>query len=153
MATFSISTPNQMNASRAESLAVLAGAATPAISRKRIWAGRILTAWPALLLAFSAVMKLAHAQAAVEGLGHFGYAPALLTPLGILELFVTVVYLVPRTSVLGAILVAAYLGGATATNVRVGDVAFVMPVLVAVMAWAGLCLRNPRVWSAINSSR
>ena len=81
----------------------------------------------------------------VEGLTKFGYSPTLAPWIGVSLLVSTVLYIVPRTTVLGAILVTGYLGGATATQVRVGDPWFLFPVALGVMAWAGLWCRNARI--------
>ena len=109
------------------------------------WTGWALTGLVALLLAGSASMKLAHPPQFLEGWAKFGYPAALATPIGIVELACAIVLLVPRTAALGAVLVAAYLGGATATHVRIGDPSFVMPVVLGVLAWGGLWLRDARV--------
>ena len=119
--------------------------ATVRRSRTALWAGWVLSALPALLLLFSAVMKLAKPPTLVEQFGKFGYPEHLLRPIGVVELLCTLIYLVPRTSALGAILLTGYLGGATATNVRVDSVAFVMPVICGVLVWLGLFLRDRRV--------
>jgi hypothetical protein len=101
-----------------------------------------------LLLVFSAVLKLMKPAPVVAGFAQFGFPESLIFPLGILELACTVVYLIPRTSILGAILITGYLGGATATNVRVGE-PFLGPVIAGVLAWGGLYLREPRVRALI----
>jgi hypothetical protein len=114
-------------------------------SKIKLWASRVLTALPALLLLSSGVAKLLKPAPVVQGFAHFGYPESVIFGLGILEISCTIVYLIPRTSVLGAILVTGYLGGATATNVRIGDPAFYMPVLLGVLVWAGLYLRDDRL--------
>ncbi len=124
-------------------------AQTAPVSKKKLWAGRILSALPVLLLLFSGVLKLMKPAAVVQGFAHFGYPESLLLTLGILELGCTVVYLIPRTSVLGAILMTAYLGGATASNVRVGDPLFFIPVILGVLVWGGLFLRDDRLRALI----
>ena len=75
----------------------------------------------------------------------FGYPATLATPIGLTLLLSTLLYLIPRTAVLGALLVTAYLGGAVATHVRVGDGSYLFAVLFGVLAWAGLYLREPRL--------
>lgn len=82
---------------------------------------------------------------AVEGMARAGFAEKLLVPIGILELVCVVVYLIPRTSVLGAILLTGLLGGATVTTLRIGDPTFPMPVILGMMAWGGLYLRDVRL--------
>ena len=110
----------------------------------RLWAGRVLSALPVLLL-LSASMKLSRAPMVVETfVGKLGYPASVLPALAVLELFCTVVYAVPRTAVLGAVLLTGYLGGAVATHVRVGE-PFVVPLLLGVLPWAGLYLRDQRV--------
>jgi len=94
-------------------------------------------------------MKLMKPPEVVQGFAHYGYAENPIVTLGILELFCAVVYAVPRTSILGAILMTGYLGGATATNVRVGDPSYVLTVLPGVLAWAGLYLRDDRIRALI----
>ena len=118
--------------------------ATTPISPKLLWTGRILSALPALLLCFSGVMKLIQPAGFAEQAAPMGYTANVLFWIGIVELVCTLLYVIPQTAVFGAILLAAYLGGATATHVRVGDV-FIMPVLVGVLVWAGLYLREPRL--------
>ncbi len=115
-----------------------------AIAPKMIWAGRIVSALPVLLLLFSAGMKLAKPPMVLEGLAKFGYPESTILPLGIVEITCTVLYLIPRTSVLGAVLLTGYLGGATATHVRVGD-PFIIPILLGVFVWLGLWLRDANI--------
>src|SRR5689334_3783437 len=93
----------------------------PAVSRKALWIGRIMSALPVLMLLFSAAMKFAKPPQVLEGFTHMGYPESLALGLGILELACTILYVIPRTSVLGAILVTGYLGGAIATHVRIGE--------------------------------
>lgn len=112
-------------------------------------AGCIVSALPVLVLLFSATMKFVKPPAVVEGFGKFGYPAHLITVLGIVEVGCTIVYLIPRTSVLGAILLTGYLGGATATHVRIGDPAFVAPVVFGMLVWLGLFLRDGRIRALI----
>ncbi len=115
------------------------------VSPKRLWAGRITSALPALLLLASGTMKLLKLAVVIEGMAHYGYPERLIFTIGMLEIGCAIVYLIPRTAMLGAILMTAYLGGATATNVRVGDPSFIGPVLAGVLVWAGLYLRDKRL--------
>jgi len=119
------------------------------VSSKRLWAGRIISALTAFLLLFSGLMKLLKAQAVIEGMAHYGYPEHLILYIGVLEVGCTIVYLIPRTAILGAILMTGYLGGATATNVRVGDPSFIGPVLAGVFVWAGVYLRDRRLSALI----
>ena len=111
---------------------------------KMLWAGRIMSALPVLMLLLSGVMKLVKPAAVVEGFVRLGYPESLTVGIGIVELACAALYVVPRTSVLGAILLTAYLGGATATHVRIGE-SFFMPILLGVLVWGGLFLRDERL--------
>jgi hypothetical protein len=110
-----------------------------------IWAARAFAALPVLLILMSAGMKLSHSPNFVAMfVGHLGYPEATLTGIGLLELACALLYAVPQTSVLGALLLTAYFGGATATHVRIGE-PFAMPVLFGVLVWLGLIVRDARV--------
>ncbi len=113
-------------------------------STKMIWAGRIISAVPVLMLLFSASMKFVKPEGFSEGLKHLGWDETTMTYIGVVEMLCALIYLFPKTAVLGAILIAAYLGGATATHVRVGD-PFFIPVLLGMVAWLGLWLRDKRL--------
>lgn len=111
----------------------------------QIWAGRVLSALPSLMLAFSASMKLSQApQFAEAWTSKMGFPPGTLVPIGVLEVVCTILYLVPRTSVLGAILLSAYLGGAVVTHVRVSE-PFAIPIVLGILLWGGLFLRDERL--------
>jgi hypothetical protein len=111
----------------------------------RVWTGRVLSGLPVLSLLMSASMKLSHSPMVVETfVRKLGYPANILPALAALELFCTVVYVVPRTAVLGAVLLTGYLGGAVATHVRVGE-AFAIPLVLGVLLWAGLYLRDERI--------
>jgi hypothetical protein len=110
-----------------------------------LWTGRVISALPVLAMLLSASMKLTHAPKFVEMFtGKFGYQESALTGIGLLEIACALVYTIPKTSVLGAVLVTAYLGGAVATHVRVSDV-FITPLVLGVLVWIGLWLREPRL--------
>src|SRR3954463_9672602 len=94
---------------------------TTPVSKKVLWIGRIMAILPALLFIFSAVMKLLHPPQLDEGFIHLQLPVSWALPLGILELGCLVVYLIPRTAVIGAILLTGYLGGAMLTHLRVGE--------------------------------
>ena len=121
---------------------------THPVSKKTLWASYIMSALPVLLLLMSAVMKLIKPPPVVEGFAHLGFPESLALGLGVLELACAVVYVIPQTSVLGAILLTGYLGGATVTHLRVGD-PFFMPVLLGMLVWGGLYLRDPRLRALI----
>jgi hypothetical protein len=114
------------------------------VSKIALWSGRVLSTLPVLLLVMSGVMKLARTQQVVEGFQKMGYMDSLAVPLGIVELACTLLYVIPQTAVLGAILLTGYLGGATATHLRVNE-PFIAPVVVGVLVWLGLYLRDVRL--------
>jgi hypothetical protein len=114
------------------------------VSKKMVWSGRIVSALPVLALVMSSSMKLMKVPAAMEGFAKFGYPARVVVPLGIVELACAILYAIPQTSVLGAILVTGYLGGATATHLRVGEAVFA-PIILGVVAWLGIFLRDGRV--------
>ena len=120
-------------------------AQTLSISKKQLWAVRIISALPVLLLLFSGVMKLLKPAPVLQGFAHYGYPERLIVLIGILEIACTLVYVIPQTCYSGAILMTAYLGGATASNVRVGDPSYFVTVVLGVLVWAGLYLRDPRL--------
>ena len=113
-------------------------------SRGMTWAGFIIGWLPVLMLIFSASMKLMKPPGFAESLEHLGWTEDQMFTLAFIEIACTLLYLVPRTTVLGAVLLTAYLGGASATHVRVGDPIYI-PVLLGIMIWLGLFLRDPRV--------
>jgi hypothetical protein len=120
------------------------------ISKGRLWGSYIASAVPVLLMAFSAVGKLTKAAPVVQGfVGHYGYPESILVILGVVELSCALLYIIPKTSVLGAILVTGYLGGAVATHVRVLEPVFVSPFLCGILAWLGLWLRDGRIRALI----
>ena len=117
-------------------------------SRTTVWAGRIVSGLVVVFLAFDAVGKVLEVPAVVEGTVRLGYPAGVVFGLGIVLLACVLAYAIPRTSVLGAILLTGYLGGAVATHVRVGDPLLshvLFPVYVAVLAWTGLYLRDDRL--------
>ena len=114
------------------------------ISNKRLWAGRILSTMPALILLVDGAMKLVKPEVVIRATVELGYAESVIIPLGIVLLACTILYLVPRTSVLGASLLTGYLGGAVATHVRAGQGPFeiLFPVVFGALLWGGLALRD-----------
>jgi len=121
-------------------------------SKRRLWTGRIMSALPALFLLVDGVGKLVKPAAVVQGTVQLGYPESVLLGLGIVLLSCTVLYVIPRTAVLGAILLTGYLGGAVATHVRVGSPLFshiLFPVYLAVLLWGGLYLRDERLRALI----
>jgi len=125
-----------------------AEASTLPNTAKRPWAGIIVSALPALFLLMDAAGKFARPTGVVDGTTSLGYQESVILPLGILLLVCTVLYIVPKTSVLGAILLTGYLGGAVATHVRIANPLFthiLFPVYLGVLIWLGLWLRDTRV--------
>ncbi len=115
------------------------------VSKKMFWAGLIVSALPVLMLVMSAAMKFAKPAEVVETFKHLGWHESVALYLGILELACTVIYVIPRTAVLGAVLLTGYLGGAIATHVRIGEEQFIIPLVLGVLVWGGLWLRDARV--------
>ena len=124
---------------------------TVPVSKTRRWAGRILSGLPALFLLVDGAMKLVKPEAVVKATEALGYAEAVIVPLGGVLLACTILYLIPRTAVLGAILVTGYLGGAVATHVRAGQGPFeiLFPVVFGALLWGGLVLRDDRLRTLI----
>lgn len=113
-------------------------------SRSMVWTGRVLSGLIVAFLLLDGIGKLIPLAPVIEATRQLGYAVEIIRPLGALLVLSTILHVVPRTQVLGALLLTAYLGGATATLVRVGT-PFWFPVAMGVILWAGLCLRNPRL--------
>ena len=112
------------------------------------WTGRILTGIAILFLTFDAAIKLSGAKAAVDGTVQLGWQPHHLPIIGTIAAVLLLLYAVPRTAPLGAILWTGYLGGAVATQLRVDNPLFshvLFPTYVAALIWGGLYLRDPRV--------
>ena len=118
---------------------------TAPVSKKLLWAGRIVSALPVLMLLFSGTMKVMKPAPIVQGFARYGYPEGLILLIGFLEIACTILYAIPRTTFLGAILMTAYLGGATASNVRIGDPSFVVTVILGILVWLGLYLRDQRL--------
>ena len=110
-----------------------------------LWVSYILSGLSVLFLLFSASGKFFKPEGMEANIGNLGWRMDQMTALGIVELACVVLYLIPRTAVLGAVLLAAYLGGATATHARIGD-SFIIPIIVSGIAWLAVYLREPRLW-------
>ena len=118
------------------------------VSRTSLWTGRILSALVLLLIGFTAMFGVLKPDVARQGFLHYGYPDGAMLRITIIEIACAILYAIPRTSVLGAILLTAYLGGATATHVRVGE-PFFLPVIVGIVLWLGLYLRDHRVCALV----
>jgi len=117
-----------------------------------VWIGRVLSGMAVAFLLFDATGKLLKVGPVIEGSAQLGYPESTIVPIGVLLLFGVVLYLIPRTSVLGAIYLAAYLGGAVASHYRLGNPLashVLFPVYVAAFVWGGLALRNPRLLAVL----
>lgn len=123
-------------------------APSPAISKKALWTGYVMSALPVAALVLSAVMKLTKSAAVIQGFARMGFMPEAIAPIGVVELACAVLYVIPRTSVLGAILVTGYLGGATVTTYRVSE-GWAPTVVLGVLVWGGLFMRDTRVRALI----
>ena len=117
-------------------------------SKAALWTGRIISALIVLFMLVDGGAKVIKFKPYVDGTVRAGYPASLVVPLGIVGLVCTIVFAIPHTSVLGAILLTGYLGGATATHVRVGQ-PFWFPVIMGVLVWAGPFLREERLRALI----
>jgi hypothetical protein len=120
----------------------------PAGSRRAQWTGRVISGLAVGFLIFDSVGKLLQVQPVIDGTKQLGYPPDIVFSLGVILLTCVLAYLVPRTSVLGALLLTGYLGGAVATHVRVGNPLLthvLFPTYVAALLWGGLMLRDTRL--------
>jgi hypothetical protein len=117
---------------------------TTPTSKKLVWTGRLLTGLAVAFLLFDGAIKLVPITAVIESSQRLGFPAELARHLGLVLIASTVLHLIPRTQVLGTLLLTAYLGGATAIHVRIGD-PFWFPIIMGVILWAGLYLRSPRV--------
>ena len=115
------------------------------VSKKSLWTGRIISGWMVAFLLFDGGVKVMKVQGAVEATVRLGYPARLVLAIGIAELACTILYVIPRTSILGTILLTGYLGGATATQVRLEDPWFFFPIVIGALVWLGLYLRDPRL--------
>jgi DoxX-like family len=118
------------------------------VTKRQLWVGRILSGIPVLFLLMDGVGKLVAPPPVLEGTAQLGWPVGVLGTLGVLVLAGVLLYVVPRTSLLGAIWLTGFLGGAVATHVRVGNPLFshvLFPTYLAAMLWAGLVLRDGRL--------
>lgn len=121
------------------------------VSKKALWTGRILSSLLILFLLFDSITKLMKAAFVMQAFAQLGYPPSLAPVIGGILLVCIVFYVIPRTSILGAILLTGYLGGATELNLRSGNPWFetIIPVIFGVLIWGALYLRNPRLRALI----
>jgi hypothetical protein len=124
------------------------GASVEAVSKGQLWTGRVLSGIAVLFLTFDTVIKVIGVNIAAEATQQLGYPPHLLPVIGWIEVVCLVLYLVPRTSVFGALLWTGYLGGAVATHFRIGNPLpshTLFPIYIATLLWLGLWLRDRRL--------
>lgn len=121
------------------------------VSKGRLWAGRIISALVVLFLLFDSITKVLKVAPVMEASAQLGYPVSTIVGIGITLLACTAVYVIPQTSVLGAILLTGYLGGAIASNVRIGNPTFntIFPIIFGVLIWAGIFLRDTRLGALI----
>jgi len=115
-----------------------------AASGKVVWGGRVISVLASFMFVMSSFMKLKGGAEVTQGMAHLGLPESLIMPLAILELACVVIYLIPQTSVLGAILLTGYMGGAICTHLRAGDPFYVQTAL-GVFVWLGIYLRESRL--------
>lgn len=118
------------------------------VSNSALWSARILSALAALFLLFDAVIHMAKPAPVADAFARLGYPLSASLGIGILELVCVVLYVIPRTAVLGAVLLTGVLGGAVATHLRVGSPlfeAYIFPFLVGLLVWGGIWLRDVRL--------
>jgi DoxX-like protein len=124
--------------------------ATP--SKARLWTGRVLTTLATLFLVFDGVMKLFQPQPVTQAMTQLGFPPHLSVPIGIILLVCTLLYVLPQTAVFGAVLLTGYLGGAIVVQMRIDAPLLsttLFPIYFAVLLWAGIYLREPRLRALI----
>ena len=121
------------------------------VSTKNVWIGRIVSGLPALFLLVDGAMKLVKPAVVVDATTKLGYTESMIIPIGILLIACTILYLIPTTAVLGAILLTGYLGGAVSTHVRANEGVFpiVFPIIFGVLLWLGLYLNDTRLRALI----
>jgi len=120
---------------------------------RKLWTGRILSALAVIFLAFDSSIKLMRLPVVLEATAQLGFPPSSIVLVGIVLLACTLVYVIPRTRVVGAVLLTGYLGGAVAAQMRVGNPPFetVFPIIVGSVIWAGILVRDHRVRALLAS--
>ena len=124
------------------------GTAAAQSSKGMVWTGRIISGVVVLFLLFAATYGLMHKAESVKNMVTYGYPPSAYMPITIVFVTCILFYALPRTSIFGAILMTGYLGGAVATHVRAGEPYF-FPVVVGVLVWLGIFLRDARLRSLV----
>jgi hypothetical protein len=123
--------------------------AQDSVSRGALWTGRVMSAFPILIVLMGSVMKLMRLPAVHEGFARAGLSDSLIVPVGLIELICVITYVIPATAVLGAILMTGLLGAACLTSLRIADPTYPLPVILGMLAWGGLFMRDLRVRALI----
>jgi hypothetical protein len=126
----------------------------PAVSNKALWTSRVMRAIVVLFLLMDAGIHLATPAPVIQAMNQLGYPLNVAVTIGLIELVCTVLYVIPRTSILGALLLTGYLGGAVAAHMRVGNPIFesyIFPVIVGVLLWGGLLLIDSRLRTLVSN--
>jgi hypothetical protein len=130
--------------------------ATPAISNKALWTSRVLRVLVVLFLLMDAGIHLATPAPVVQAMNQLGFPLNVTVVIGVIELACTALYVIPTTSIVGAVLLTGYLGGAVAAHMRVGNPifeAYIFPTMVGAMLWGGLLLIDPRLRALLTTRR
>jgi hypothetical protein len=115
-------------------------------SKAMRWTGWVISAIPVLMMAgLGTAMAITSPNKVIDGMKKYGYPESAAWPILIVEITCAVIYAIPQTAVLGAILLTGYLGGAVATHVRAGESTFYFPVIMGVLVWLGILLRDARL--------
>ena len=125
------------------------------ISKAQLWIGRVLSALASLFLLFDGIMKLVRPPVVVQSTLQLGYTKSAILGIGLTLLVCALLYIVPRSSIVGAVLLTGYLGGAVASNIRAGKPVFnvLFPMIMAALLWGGLWLRDLRVRNLVRASQ
>jgi len=123
--------------------------AQDSVSRGALWTGRVMSALPIFIVLMGSAMKLMRLHALHEGFARAGLSDSLMVPVGLIELICVITYVIPATAVLGAILMTGLLGAACLTSLRIADPTYPLPVILGMLAWGGLFMRDLRVRALI----
>ena len=123
--------------------------AQDSVSKGALWTGRVMSALPVFFVLMGSVMKLMRLPAVHEGFARAGLSDSLIVPVGLIELICVITYVIPATAVLGAILMTGLLGAACLTSLRIADPTYPLPVILGMLAWGGLFMRDLRVRALI----
>lgn len=123
--------------------------AQDSVSKGALWTGRVMSALPIFFVLMGSVMKLMRLPAVHEGFARGGLSDSLIVPVGLIELICVITYVIPATAVLGAILMTGLLGAACLTSLRIADPTYPLPVILGMLAWGGLFMRDLRVRALI----